>query len=176
MLVRYRYRLEPTPRQQRELSRVFGCCRVVFNDALRLRQQAYRAGMKLSDTEVQHRVTAAAKMTGERSWLAEVSSVALVQSANDARRAFRNFFDSHAGKRKGRKVGQPRFKSKKDRRQSFRLTRNGFSLHPNGGLFVAKVGEVRVRWSRPLPSQPTSVTIIREPDDTITPASWSTSS
>jgi putative transposase len=164
VLVRYRYRLEPTPRQQRELSRVFGCCRVVFNDALRLRQQAYRAGMKLSDTEVQHRVTAAAKMTGERSWLAEVSSVALVQSANDARRAFRNFFDSHAGKRKGRKVGQPRFKSKKDRRQSFRLTRNGFSLHPNGGLFVAKVGEVRVRWSRPLPSQPTSVTIIREPD------------
>ena len=34
----------------------------------------------------------------------------------------------------------------------------------NGRLFVAKVGEVRVRWSRELPSEPSSVTIIREPD------------
>ena len=29
---------------------------------------------------------------------------------------------------------------------------------------MAKVGEVRVRWSRDLPSEPSSVTIIREPD------------
>ncbi|GFG83266.1 hypothetical protein MPRG_65420 [Mycobacterium paragordonae] len=59
---------------------------------------------------------------------------------------------------------RPRFKSRKDHRQSFRLTRNGFSLKANGRLFVAKVGEVRVRWSRELPSTPSSVTIIREPD------------
>ncbi len=55
-------------------------------------------------------------------------------------------------------------KSKKDHRQSFRLTRNGFRVRPNGRLFVAKVGEVRVRWSRDLPAEPSSVTIIREPD------------
>ncbi len=35
---------------------------------------------------------------------------------------------------------------------------------PSGWLFVAKVGVVRVRWSRELPSEPSSVTIIREPD------------
>ena len=52
----------------------------------------------------------------------------------------------------------------KDHRQSFRLTRNGFSLRPNGRLFLAKVGEVVVRWSRELPSMPSSATIIREPD------------
>ncbi len=61
-------------------------------------------------------------------------------------------------------MGRPRFKSRKDQRQSFRLTRNGFSLKANGRLFVAKVGEVRVRWSRGLPSTPSSVTVIREPD------------
>jgi len=82
----------------------------------------------------------------------------------DAHRAYKNYFDSHAGHRKGRKVGHPRFKSRKDTRQSFRLTRNGFSLRPNGRLYVAKVGEVKVRWSRTLPSEPSSVTIIREPD------------
>lgn len=162
--MRYRYRIEPSPVQQQMLARVFGCVRVVFNDALRERDEAFRGGVKLSDSEIQRRVITAAKSTEQRSWLAEVPSVALVQSVNDSRRAWRNFFDSVTGKRKGRKVGRPRFKSRKDRRQSFRLTRNGFSLKANGRLFVAKVGEVRVRWSRGLHSQPSSVTIIREPD------------
>jgi putative transposase len=55
-------------------------------------------------------------------------------------------------------------KSKKHPRQSFRLTRNGFRVRPNGRLFVAKVGEIQVRWSRDLPTEPSSVTIVREPD------------
>jgi putative transposase len=160
---RYRYRIEPTAAQRDMLARVFGCCRVVFNDALRVREEAYRAGKKLSDSQIQRCVITAAKATAERAWLAEVPSVALVQSVNNSRRAWRNFFDSNAGKRRGRRVGRPRMKSRKDHRQSFRLTRNGFSLRPNGMFFVAKVGHVRVRWSRRLPSQPSSVTIIREP-------------
>lgn len=164
MQMRYRYRIEPTPTQQLMLGQVFGCARVVFNDALRIRDEAYRAGVKLSDSEIQRRVVTAAKTTEQRAWLCEVPSVALVQSVNDSRRAWRNFFDSASGKRKGRRVGRPRFKSRKDHRQSFRLTRNGFSIRADGRLFVAKVGEVRVRWSRELPSAPSSVTIIREPD------------
>jgi putative transposase len=118
----------------------------------------------LSDTEIQRRVITHAKTTVEREWLCEVPSVALVQSVNDSRRAWRNYFDSQSGKRKGRKLGRPRMKSRKDDRQSFRLTRNGFNIRANGRLFVAKVGEVRLRWSRPLPSEPSSVAIIREPD------------
>jgi Helix-turn-helix domain/Probable transposase len=164
MVMRYRYRIEPTSAQQAMLARVFGCCRVVFNDALRVREEAYRAGIKLSDSEIQRRVITQAKKTTERAWLCEVPSVALVQSVNDSRRAWRNFFDSTTGKRKGRKLGRPRMKSRKDHRQAFRLTRNGFCVRPSGRLFVAKVGEVRVRWSRDLPCEPSSVTIIREPD------------
>lgn len=162
--MRYRYRIEPSPAQQRELSRVFGCCRVVFNDALRVREEAYGAGVKLSDTEIQRRVITVAKTSIERDWLCEVPSVALVQAVGDARRAFRNFFDSASGKRKGRKVGRPRFKRKKANRQSFRLTRNGFRIRPNDRLELAKIGQVRVRWSRRMPGDPSSVTVIREPD------------
>ncbi len=164
MQMRYRYRIEPTPAQRKMLARVLGCCRVVFNDALRVRDEAYRAGVKLCDTEIQRQVITAAKTTLERGWLAEVPSVALVQSVNDCRRAWRDFFDSHTGKRKGRTLGRPRMKSRKNHRQSFRLTRNGFSVRSGGRLFVAKVGEVRVGWSRDLPSEPSSVTIIGEPD------------
>jgi putative transposase len=162
MLVRYRYRLDLTPGQRQALARAFGCARVVYNDALRARQDAYAAGERLSDTEVQRRVVTLAKRTPERAWLGEVASVVLVQACQDARRAWRNWFDSLSGKRRGRRVGHPRFRTKHGH-QSIRLTRNGFTLHETR-LYVAKVGDLKVRWSRPLPSPPSSVTIIREPD------------
>ena len=123
----------------------------------------HAAGNKISDTEVQRRVITLAKVTPERAWLGEVASVALVQACNDARRAYRNWFGSLSGKRKGRRAGHPRFRSRKDHRQSIRLTRNGFALHGDR-LYVAKAGDVKVRWSRPLPSVPSSLTVIREAD------------
>src|SRR5215475_2370190 len=106
MQMRYRYRIEPTPAQRATLGRVFGCCRVVFNDALRVRDDAYRAGIKLSDSEIQHRVITAAKTTPQRAWLAEVPRG--FGAVNQRfKRAWRNFFDSATGKRKGRKLGRP---------------------------------------------------------------------
>jgi putative transposase len=160
--VRYRYRLNPTPGQRIALSRAFGA-RVVFNDGLRLREQARLAGEKyVSNGAVQKAVITAAKKTPERAWLGEVSSVVLVQAVNDLHRAYRNFFDSAAGKRKGRKMGAPRFRSKRGR-QSIRLTREGFQLRPSGRLYVAKVGGIPVRWSRQLPSVPSSVTVLLDP-------------
>ena len=162
MQVRYRYRLYPSPGQQQALARVFGCARVVYNDCLRLRDACYAAGQKISDTEVQRRVITLAKLTPERSWLGEVASVALVQACNDARRAYRNWFGSLSGRRKGRRVGHPVFR-RKHQRQSIRLTRNGFALR-GLKLYVAKVGDIRVEWSRDLPSVPSSVTVIKEAD------------
>ncbi|NLU82187.1 RNA-guided endonuclease TnpB family protein [Rhodococcus sp. HNM0569] len=162
MQLRYQYRVYPTPGQQDMLARSFGCARVVFNDALRARQDAYAAGVTFSDTDVQKRVVTGAKKTLERVWLSEVASVVLVQACQDARRAYRNWFDSMSGKRKGRKVGAPRYKSRKDNRQAIRLTRNGFGIRGNRKLYVAKVGELKVAWSRDLPSVPSSVTIIED--------------
>ena len=92
--VSYRYRIYPSPGQQQALARVFGCARVVYNDCLRLRDACQAAGEKISDTEVQRRVITLAKLTPERAWLAQAPSVALVQAAKDARRAYRNWLDS----------------------------------------------------------------------------------
>ena len=162
MQVRYRYRLYPSLCQQQALARAFGCARVVYNDCLRLRDACHAAGQKISDTEVQRRVITLAKQAPERAWLGEVASVALVQACNDARRAYRNWFGSLSGRRKGRRVGHPVFR-RKHQRQSIRLTRNGFALRGQR-LYVAKVGDIRVEWSRALPSVPSSVTVIKEPD------------
>lgn len=163
MQLRYNYRLDPSPGQRMALARAFGCARVVYNDGLRLRKEAHSAGHPyIKDADLQKLVITAAKQTPERAWLAEVSSVVLVQALGDLHVAYRNFFASATGRRKGQRIAEPRLRSKKDRRQTIRLTRNGFTLRPNGRLFLAKIGDVAVRWSRQLPAAPSSVTVIKD--------------
>ena len=161
--LRYNYRLYPTPGQQHALARAFGCARVVFNDALAARQEARAAGLPyLTDAELSARLTAA-KKTPERAWLGEVSSVVLQQALADLNAAYRNFLACLAGKRKGPRIGPPRFRSRKDRRQAIRFTANArFTVVPSGKLRLPKIGDVPMRWSRPLPYEPSSVTVIKD--------------
>jgi putative transposase len=107
VLAGYRYRAYPTPGQTQLLARAFGCARVVFNDALRARRDAHAAGEKISDTQVQRRVVTLAKTTPQRQWLGEVASVALVQACQDARRGYRNWFDSLPARAKAARLGTP---------------------------------------------------------------------
>ncbi|MDZ5446310.1 transposase [Micromonospora sp. 4G57] len=164
MQLRYNYRVYPTPAQQASLGRAFGCARVVFNDGLRARQQAREAGEAyLSDGDLSKRVITQAKRTPEREWLGEVSAVVLQQALADLNTAYRNFFTSLSGKRKGRKVAPPRFRSRKDNRQAIRFTANArFKVLDNSRLRLPKIGDLAVRWSRRLPAPPTSVTVIRD--------------
>ncbi|WP_319461861.1 transposase [Micromonospora sp. RTP1Z1] len=163
MLLRYNYRVYPTPGQQEALARAFGCARVVFNDGLRVRQAARQNGEPyLSDGDLSKRVITQAKQTPERAWLSDASAVVLQQALADLNTAYRNFFTSLSGKRKGRTVAPPRFRSRKDNRQAIRFTKNsGFRMLDNGRLRLPKIGDLDVRWSRALPAAPSSVTIIR---------------
>ncbi len=161
--LRYGYRLYPSPGQCAALARAFGCARVVFNDALRARQQARAAGLPyITDAELSARLTVA-KASVERAWLSEVSSVVLQQALADLNAAYRNFFASISGKRKGPKIAAPRLRSRKDHRQAIRFTANArFKVLPSGRLRLPKIGDVQVRWSRPLSSDPSSVTVIKD--------------
>ncbi|WP_461018984.1 RNA-guided endonuclease InsQ/TnpB family protein, partial [Streptomyces daliensis] len=163
MQLRYNYRAYPDAAQCRALARAFGCARVVWNDCLRDRREAHAAGLPyVTSAELSRLRITQAKRTGERAWLAEVSAVVLQQSLRDLDAAYKNFFDSVTGKRQGRRVGPPRYKSKKDARQSVRLNANAFSLPGDGRVYVAKVGHLKIRWSRPLPADPTSVTVTKD--------------
>ncbi|MFG1821470.1 RNA-guided endonuclease InsQ/TnpB family protein [Microbispora bryophytorum] len=164
MQLRYNFRLYPTPGQRQALARAFGCARTVFNDGLRARQEAHAAGLpRISDGELSKRVITQAKKTPERAWLGEVSAVVLQQAPADLNTAYRNLFASISGKRKGPKIAPPWFRSKRDNRQVIRFTRNArFSVTPGGKLRLPKIGDVPVRWSRDLPAEPTSVTVIKD--------------
>jgi putative transposase len=162
--LRYNYRLYPTAGQRQALARAFGCARVVFNDGLRARQAAREAGLAyISDADLSKLVITAAKKTPDRAWLGEVSAVVLQQALADCNTAYRNFFASLSGARKGRKVAPPRFRSRKDNRQAIRFTRNArFKIVDSGRLRLPKVGDVPVRWSRTLPGEPSSVTVVKD--------------
>jgi len=163
MWLRYNYRLYPAPGQQIALARAFGCARVVYNDALAAREAAHEAGEPYpTDAQLSARLTAI-KATPERAWLTEVSAVVLQQALADLNTAYRNYFASRTGTRKGPKTDKPRFRSRKNNRQTIRFTANArFKVLPNGKLRLPKIGDVPVRWSRPLPSAPSSATVIRD--------------
>jgi len=158
MKARYRYIIYPTDQQKQSLAQLFGCVRVVWNDALALCKQSEK---KPKSAELQKIVITGAKQTEERTWLEDVSCVPLQQSVADLDIAFKNFFNSCKGKRKGRKVGYPKFK-KRTSNQSARFTLRGFSIKKNGGIYLAKIGIVNPIWSRELPSEPSSVTVIKD--------------
>lgn len=164
MQLRYRFRLYPNGPQRAALARAFGCARVVFNDALRAREAARAAGLPFITSGELSRQLTTAKKTPERAWLTEVSSVILQQSLRDLDVAYRNFFNGLKGKHP--KTGPPRFKSKRDTRQAIRFTANaGWRITSCEKLRLPKVGDIPVRWSRRLPSPPSTVTIIKDSAD-----------
>lgn len=157
MKARYQYRIYPTDKQKQSLARLFGCVRVVYNDALAICKQSEK---KPKSAELQKLVITQAKKTPGRAWLSEVSNIPLQQSVADLEIAFKNFFDSYKGKRKGRKVGYPKFK-KRTNSQSARFRIGGFSIKEDG-VYLAKIGIVKPIWSRELLASPSSVTVIKD--------------
>ncbi|MDQ0945922.1 RNA-guided endonuclease TnpB family protein [Streptomyces sp. V1I1] len=162
MQLRYSFRLYPNGPQRSALARAFGCARVVYNDALRARETARAGGEAFPKTgDLSKLLITEAKKTEERAWLGEVSAVVLQQSLRDLDTAYRNFFDGLKGKRP--RMGAPRFKSRKDNRQAVRFTANArWKVTTGADLSLPKIGNVRVKWSRNLPSAPSTVTVIKD--------------
>ncbi|WP_190972541.1 RNA-guided endonuclease InsQ/TnpB family protein [Bifidobacterium myosotis] len=160
--VRYRYRVYPTTMQEQALRRLFGCCRVVWNDTVHMFRDRFDPtdrGSVPKPGEAQRIILTDAKRTPEREWLGDVSNVALSQIHRDAMQACWN------GVRRNRRQRFARYRSlKRNPVNSARFTVDGFRIRGNGKVYLAKIGDLKVRWSRPLPSIPKSCTIIREPD------------
>lgn len=149
----YKYRFYPTVEQAELLAKTFGCTRFVYNLILRWRTDAfYQRQEKIGYVQANARLSAI-KKDPELAFLSEVSCVPLQQSLRHQQTAFKNFFEGRAR--------PPTFKSKK-RRQSIELTRSAFK-YVDGQLYMAKSKTpLAIRWSRPLPGEPSKVTISKD--------------
>jgi len=150
---RWTFRLRPTPAQRAALARTFGACRFVYNYALALRKHVWTEGGTPSYGFTSKALTELKRDDGME-WLSEVSCVPLQQSLRHLDRAYANFFEGRAR--------YPTFKKRGRCRDAAEYTRSGFSLR-NGWLVLGRIGKVKVRWSRKLPSMPTTATVYRDP-------------
>lgn len=154
MKLRWSFRCYPTPEQERILARTFGCCRFVYNHFLAERTEAWRRGEPM-DYVASNAALTKLKAVPEFSWLHEVSSVPLQHSLRHLQAAFRNFWD--------KRTAYPSFK-RKSGRQSATYARNAFRFEVgNQRLLMAKMGRLKIKWSRRVPVEPTTVTVIRMP-------------
>ncbi|MDR5886834.1 RNA-guided endonuclease TnpB family protein [Vreelandella janggokensis] len=149
----YKERFYPTPEQAALLAQSFGCARFVWNNTLAYRTEAYQLlGESVSHSAAERRLVG---LKAEFSWLKEVSSVILQQTLRDQKAAFDNFNNPKL------KARYPRFK-RKNGRQSIRLTKAAFRYR-DGEITIAKTtAPLPIRWSRPLSSAPSSITISKD--------------
>lgn len=152
----FKYRCYPTDEQAVELSRTFGCVRLVYNKALEERTRAWYGEQRRVSYVQSSAALTEWKKTEEFAFLTEVSSVPLQQALRHLQTAFGNFF--------AKRAKYPRYKSRKKSRASAEYTRSAFKWR-DGELTLAKMHEpLDIRWSRPLPegAEPTTVTVSRD--------------
>ena len=111
----YKFRLYPTLKQERQIQQTFGCCRYVWNYYLAQRKTVYELdGHTMDYYECAKDLTVLKKSL---TWLKEVDASALQSTLRDLDTAYQNFFRRV---KNSEKPGYPKFKSKKNRHQSYK--------------------------------------------------------
>lgn len=148
----YKYRIYPTLAQASLIEKTFGVCRLVYNLALQVKIEAYKAnGTRMTAFDLCYQL---AEMKQDYEWMREVDSQALQAAVKKVDVAFRNFF---------RGMGYPKFKSKKNK-QSFQCPNNSRHVHFEKELLtIPKISNIPIRISRIFAGKIKTITISKEP-------------
>ena len=150
--IAYKYRIYPNQAQQVLISKTFGCVRFIFNKMLQDRFAYYKeTGLSLQNTP--------AKYKKDYEWLKEVDSLALANAQLHLDVAYKNFF-------RDKKVGFPKFKSKKHSSNSYttNMVNNNIKLVGNK-IYLPKLKGIRIKKHREIPEnyKIKSVTVSKTP-------------
>lgn len=154
----YKFRIYPSKQQEVLILRTFGCARYVYNYYLNQRVQSYKSTGKSPTRFEQDKDLTNLKKQDETAWLREVDKCALQNSLKHLDRAYQNFF---RGVSCGAPVGYPKFKSKRDRHQSYQTNSNIKVL--NKAVQLPKLGKVKCRISKEVKGRILSATVSRNP-------------
>ena len=143
-------RLYPSEDQKILLNKTFGCCRLLYNERLAEHIAWYNQNKDLpKDQRSKFRGKLPKQLREEKyEFLSEVIAEPLINSQRNCEEAFNNFFKSISGKRKGRKVGFPKFKAKKDHKDSFALymiKKDGLIDFNSRTIFIPKLKDTKFR-------------------------------
>ena len=134
-----KFRIYPNREQQKLINQTLGCCRLIYNKGLAMRNEAYENGRKVGFSQTSAMLTEL-KRSDAFAFLKAVDSIALQQSLRDLDRGFVNFFRKRAA--------HPIFKSKHNRHQSYRTVNQGDNIRIAGKYIkLPKLGYVKIRQS-----------------------------
>ncbi len=163
MLRVHKVRLSPTPSEIQYLTRACGVARFAYNWALAEWQRQYEAHLHNPSlpkpTEAALRRQLNAIKQEQFPWMLEVTKCAPQEAIINLGIAFKNWFSSLNGKRKGPKLGAPKFK-KKFQHDSFKVSAGTFAVE-NSRIRIPNLGWVRMRESLRFEGRLVSATISR---------------
>ena len=144
MLKAIKIKLYPTKTQQITINKLLGCYRVVYNQCLARKIKSYEEN-KISEnqTTLGHFIHHELLKDDNFSWLREQNTKVLKQSVIDMLNAYKNFFERH--------TGYPKFKSKKDNKQSCRFEIGAISkrnIYTNYKLSLANIKNIKFKCSK----------------------------
>lgn len=156
----YKFRIYPNEAQENLIQRTFGCVRFVYNHYLAQRIEQYKVTGKSPTRYAQDKeLTNLKKSLG---WLCDVDSTALQASIQSLDTAYQNFF---RGLKNGKRVGFPKFKSKRDRHRSYKAKRVGMNIRliDDKHIQLPKIGTMRCAVSKQVHGRILSATVSQAP-------------
>ena len=149
----YRFALDPTPKQQRALASHCGAARFAFNWGLALvkdRMDARQAGDEVNIPWTLPRLRREWNLAKSdvAPWWEENSKEAYSSGLDSLARAFKSYWDSSNGRRKGARVGFPRFKKRGRAPDTCRFTTGAIRVEPDRHhVTLPRLGKVRTHES-----------------------------
>jgi putative transposase len=146
MLRAHKIRLNPTPEQEQYFRKASGTARFVYNWGLAEVKRALDEDHK-PDSALDLKVRFNAIKREQFPWVYEVTKCAAEGAFRNLGAALANFFAAKRGQRRGKRMGFPKFKSKRRGLGSFVLANDKFRVEDHE-LIVPKLG--RVNMAEPL--------------------------
>ena len=144
MLKAIKIRLYPNVTQATQINRLLGCYRVVYNQCLNRKIKSYEEN-KISEnqTTLGHFIHHELLKDDNFLWLREQNTKVLKQAVIDMLDAYKRFFKQH--------TGYPKFKSKKDNKQSCRFELGAISkknIYTDYKLSLANIRNIKFKCNK----------------------------
>ena len=139
----YKYRIYPNKEQQLKMNQFFGCCRFVYNKCLEWYSNAYKFwkenGINIGKTPL------LTEFKKDYEFLKECDNAALAYSRSNFEKAIKDFIKSKNGKRNGKRLGFPKFKSKHKSKMTYKTcdSHGGIRFVGDTHIKLPKIGLVK---------------------------------
>ena len=139
----YKYRIYPNKEQQTKMNQFFGYCRFVYNKCIEWYSDAYKS-WKENGTDI-GKTPLLTEFKKDFEFLKECDNAALAYSRSNFERAIKDFIKSKNGKRKGKRLGFPQFKSKHKSKMTYKTcdAHGGIRFVDDSHIKLPKMGLVK---------------------------------